>query len=48
MPDTKSDDSEIIENLDFLMSYDVLEEEANWETVEALEDSDDIKEDKND
>lgn len=34
----KSEDQEIIENLDFLMSYEVLEDEANWETVEALDD----------
>ena len=28
---------EILENLDFLMSYEVLEEEENWDTVEALD-----------
>ena len=33
-------DPEMIENLDMLMVFDVIEEEENWENIEQLDEAD--------
>ncbi len=41
MSDQDKETKELIENLDFLLSYDVLEDEADWDSVEAFAQGDD-------